>query len=366
MTLILEWNPRSRVIPFGSVRLGAALEDSDVDLCVLCDHLFPRATYMESFLEFIRARAEDVVPVLDTYVPVIKFVYRGQHIDCVFSCVDVPDLPGRDVPCVSVEDTRSLQGVIATERILALVPERRKQIFPHLLRVSKEWAKARGIYSNPMGLLNGMALAVMCLYVCLSVPDEFPDAHMFRQFVRTFASWDWDTRPLVIGTLIMREPMRYMNVYTPVEDPLNALYNVGPFQRHAIVNEFRTALATIHNPCFVYEDVLETFFRTNHVFAMVRAASPTRDAHNAWKARVESRIKWLLTCFEGTRTVPTVCTKPFSLGDRVTFFFVALSQPLDSDAVCTRFLQQFATRPAGCVVTLDFVLQKDLPAFVFD
>jgi hypothetical protein len=185
---------------------------------------------------------------------------------------------------------------------------------------------------------------------------------LFRQFIRVFASWDWVSTPvtLIATPESSRVHARWMNVITPTHAPLNTLHNVGASQFAKIQREFRIALEKIHLPVFEYEDAVPSFFYTNHMFVAIRVTDSP-----AWCAKIESRIKRLIGYLENADTAPNACTRMWSR-KMCTWMFVALSKPLTTNpSACARFLHELAPFPSSCTVTVDILLQKDLPAFVF-
>ena len=367
--LVCRWDAEHiRVIPFGSMRFGGNVKSSDIDLCVVADSSKSRAD-ISGFIAHVRESVEHVIPVLDTYVPVVKFrMHSGLECDVVFCFTTLPTVRATgDIPiglwvenCVSAEDERSLHGVVATETVLHLVPAHRKTVFPTLLRSAKEWAQTRDIYSNPMGFLNGMSLAVMCCLVCITTHHEYPDAMMFRQFIRVFATWNWATTPVTLIAPTEPVAIRWMNVMTPTHTPINTLHNVGASQFTKITREFLNAAETIHFPVFEYRNALSQFFRTNHMFVAIRMTNGV-----AWQLKIESRVKRLLRYLETIDLGPEACTHVFER-KTCTWMFVALAQQPTDTSACARFLHELTPFPSTCTVTVDLIYQKDLPAFVFE
>lgn len=90
---------------------------------------------------------EELTPVADAFVPIIKLEYSGISIDLIFARLAVPSVPlnldlkdsnllrGQDDPGL-----RSLNGPRVTDEILDLVPQ--PKIFRTALRAVKLWAKS--------------------------------------------------------------------------------------------------------------------------------------------------------------------------------------------------------------------------------
>ena len=167
-----------KIFTFGSYRLGVHSGGLDIDtLCVV-----PRQVQREDFFETLvatlkdRAEVEDLTPVPDAYVPVIKMTFSGIPIDLVFVRLSLPSIPddldlkddnllkNLDELCV-----RSLNGSRVTDQNLRLVPN--VQEFRIAPRCIKLWAKTRAIYSNVLGFPGGVAWAMLVARVCQLYPN---------------------------------------------------------------------------------------------------------------------------------------------------------------------------------------------------
>lgn len=162
----------AKLFTFGSYRLGVNPPNADIDtLCIV-----PR--YVERNRDVFgipsesgqvpdegnvlvnifksHPKVEDVVPVFDAHVPVVKFKFAGVEIDLLCARLQFSKLPEKlDILDDSIlrnvddETQRSVNGVRVTDAILRLVPN--VETFRTSLRAIKFWAKNRGIYSNVLG-----------------------------------------------------------------------------------------------------------------------------------------------------------------------------------------------------------------------
>ena len=97
------------------------------------------------------------------------------------------------------ESIRSLNGCRVTDIILKLVPN--TENFRTTLRVIKLWAKHRGIYSNVMGYLGGVAWAILTANICIICPYLSPNK-LLNYFFRAYSEWDWSSeKPILLTEL---------------------------------------------------------------------------------------------------------------------------------------------------------------------
>ncbi|KAK1359562.1 hypothetical protein POM88_044036 [Heracleum sosnowskyi] len=158
--LVQEAN--AKIFTFGSYRLGVHGPGADIDtLCVgpryvtRNDHFFGELHGMLAEMPEI----QDLHPVSDAHVPVMKFKYNGISIDLLYANVAMWSIPeDLDVSRESIlqnvdgQTVLSLNGCRVTDQILRLVPN--IQNFRTTLRCVRFWAKCRGVYSNVMGFLE--------------------------------------------------------------------------------------------------------------------------------------------------------------------------------------------------------------------
>src|SRR2546423_9957462 len=93
---------------------------------------------------------EEMSPVPDAHVPIIKLEYSGISIDMIFARLAVASVPQNlDLKDKSLlrgldeTDLRSVNGTRVTDEILTLVPQ--VKTFRHALRAIKLWAQRRAI-----------------------------------------------------------------------------------------------------------------------------------------------------------------------------------------------------------------------------
>lgn len=144
-------NSGGKIFTFGSYRLGAYGPGSDIDTLLVAPNHIMRENFfalVPGMLAELDPPAEEVSPVPDAFMPIIKFELQNISIDLIFaripSLASIPRemtlekkdlLKGCDEP-----NLRGLNGVRLTDELLALVPH--PSNFRMALRAIKLWAKS--------------------------------------------------------------------------------------------------------------------------------------------------------------------------------------------------------------------------------
>jgi len=99
-----------------------------------------------------KQQVTEIVPISDAYVPVLKLKFDKVDIDLLFSKLPMENIPKN---LESLHDDSMLQqmtkecilsanGKRMTDLLLKMVSER-KELFEHILKFVKLWARNRGI-----------------------------------------------------------------------------------------------------------------------------------------------------------------------------------------------------------------------------
>eukprot|EP00522_Entomoneis_paludosa_P007826 CAMPEP_0172444122 /NCGR_PEP_ID=MMETSP1065-20121228/4222_1 /TAXON_ID=265537 /ORGANISM="Amphiprora paludosa, Strain CCMP125" /LENGTH=839 /DNA_ID=CAMNT_0013194543 /DNA_START=35 /DNA_END=2554 /DNA_ORIENTATION=+ len=281
------WNrTRPTLITFGSYRLGVHRHDSDLDVLALCPPEFSRGEFFSSWIDLLKQdkSISKVHPIPGAYTPVIKFLFRSKiHVDMLFARVadgsklrkyqetrpppsvmaaskdkkprveykiDDSDLKEQDEAGV-----RSLNGARVSQMLLEMVPDLEK--YRKVLRAVKEWAVAKGIYSNVLGFLGGVNFAILVAWICRGHPDEDAPG-LLKLFFRVFSEWSWPTPVKLLplqslppeGAPLMpswdpqqnpRDRFHIMPIITPAYPSMNSTYNVGIPQLRRMQEELMRA-----------------------------------------------------------------------------------------------------------------------------
>lgn len=160
--------------------------------------------------------ATQVNPVPEAYVPVINAVYSNIKIDFVFASLNFPQIKDALVlanPSVLKNldgaSVRALGGTRVTDEILRLVPN--VPTFRTALRAIKLWARRKGVYSNIVGFLGGVAWAMLTARICQLYPNATASTIVCKFFV-IFSRWNWPDPVLL-------KPIEHGTLDLPVWDP---------------------------------------------------------------------------------------------------------------------------------------------------
>ncbi|KAI9033283.1 putative PAP1-poly(A) polymerase [Hyaloraphidium curvatum] len=312
-----------KLYTFGSYRLGVHGAGADIDtLCVAPRHV-RREDFFEDMYKILEEQGDSIVElsaVPDAYVPVIKFVFHGIPIDLVFATVNMSSVPDtldlRDTSILKGLDeatVRSLNGSRVTDEILHLVPN--VETFRTALRAIKFWAKRRGIYSNVLGFLGGVAWAMLVARVCQLYPNACA-ASIVSRFFRIMAKWNWP-QPVMLkqiedGPLQVRvwNPKLYpadkahrMPIITPAYPSMCATHNVTRSTQTVMKEEFDRGgqivnLIMIEKSPWADLFDADSFFRQYKYYLQVIASSDSAETQLKWASFVESRLRHLVMKLE--------------------------------------------------------------------
>ena len=196
-----------KLLTFGSSILGVVTSESDLDTVLLIPSSVTRERFFENFTEYLRVTKteltiESLMPVPDAHVPVLKMVANGLPVDILpcrvllrdlealyqaaplldgqldFSKISIKQL---DTPSLlalnGVRVGRTLVDSIRAGRIVAedeFIEDGSLRLskFRTCLRLVKNWARQRGIYSNSLGFFGGVTWAILLVRVCVSLTEE--------------------------------------------------------------------------------------------------------------------------------------------------------------------------------------------------
>ncbi|PVU93805.1 hypothetical protein BB561_003024 [Smittium simulii] len=318
---------KGKIYTFGSYRLGVHGAGADIDtLCVVPAHV-SREYFFEIMTDLLSKRPDvkELTPVPEAYVPVIKMEFGNVPIDLTFASLHLPTIPDSlelldtkilrnlDEQCI-----RSINGSRVTDEILRLVPN--IKTFRESLRCIKYWAKRRGIYSNSLGFLGGVAWAMLVARVCQLYPNAVAGAIIVR-FFKIMYQWNWPQpillKPIEDGPLRVKvwNPKIYiqdrahrMPIITPAYPSMCATHNVSKSTLTIMTAEFKRGADILDhiasNSC-TWADLFtenDFFYRYKH-YLQVEVSSSNLDSHHKTTGLIESRLRHLVMKLENIEHV---------------------------------------------------------------
>ena len=282
---------------------------------------------------------EEMTPVPDAFVPIIKLKLSGISIDLIFARLALPSVPlSLNLKDASIlrgleeRDLRSLNGTRVTDEILDLVPQ--KQTFRTALRGIKLWAQRRAIYANVMGFPGGVAWAMLVARVCQLYPQATGSV-LISKFFRIIGKWSWpqpvQLKNIEDGPLQVRvwnpkvypqDKFHLMPIITPAYPSMCATHNITMSTKTIITRELERG-GDIADKIFTgkmqWKDLFSkhTFFTDGYKYYLsVIASSRTKDAQHVWSGLVESKVRLLVSNLENQESIAVA--RPFNKGfDRV-------------------------------------------------
>lgn len=306
-----------KIYTFGSYRLGVHAKGADIDtLCVAPQHV-DRSDFFSVFYAMLGANPEvsELTQVPDAYVPVIKMKFSGISIDLVFARLNLTTIPddldltdssllrNLDEKCIL-----SLNGSRTTDEMLKLVPN--VESFHIALRCMKLWAKRRGIYSNSMGYVAGIALALLTARICQLYPNASASTIVTRLF-KIYHQWNWPQpvylKPIEDLPLQMKvwnprihpsDRYHKMPVITPAYPSMCSTHNVTTSTLRLMTEEFRRGAEItlkIEQKRATWTDLFSKtdYFHRYRNFFQIIAVSESEEQHLIWSGFLGSKLRHL-------------------------------------------------------------------------
>lgn len=291
----------ARLLTFGSYRLGVIGPDSDIDALCLCPQRITRNDFFTVFYDILanHPNVSKIHAVADAYTPLIKLVYDDIDIDILFAILPIPTIS----PNLSILDddilrnldditARSINGCRVASLVLSSVPNEHN--FRNTLRFIKLWAQKRGIYSNILGYLGGVAWAILTARVCQLYPNYLPN-QIIHKFFKVYMLWNWKypvvinkiKQPVNVPGLMMfkvwdpktnpQDRLHLMPIITPAFPAMNSTHNVTNTTKRVMINEFKRAHELLKTQSqMTWNDLLEPaniFNEFKHFLVIIVVAS---------------------------------------------------------------------------------------------
>jgi len=193
----------------------------------------------------------------------------------------------------------------------------------------KKWAQARGVYSNVMGFLGGVAWALLTARICQLYPRALPSTLVTR-FFRIYTQWPWPA-PILLTNIEDGGPLsrkvwnprintkdrqHLMPIITPAYPSMNSTYNVSESTKKILLKEFnrgKEITFEIENgKNKTWDDLIEPFpfWEKYKNYLRIDCKAKTEEDHRKWVGFVESRIRFIILKLENTFGVKYVHPHP--------------------------------------------------------
>ena len=238
----------AKILPFGSHRLGVNFRGGDIDTLVLAPNYVKRDEHFFGLLPGILRQEPDIEELVvvngpSVTVPLIKMKFHKISFDLLFASLDQQKLDEKldnlndDKLLTNMDDKmkRSVNGCRAADMILQCVDSSEAKHdsikianFRTTLKLVKLWAKNKGLYSNALGYLGGIAWAILVAKICQMFPNSKPNK-LFEKFFMFYSEWFWHDDPVFIDKLKIdpnasqrMEESKIMQVWTPAWPSMNS------------------------------------------------------------------------------------------------------------------------------------------------
>ena len=342
------------VFSFGSYRLGIVGPGDDIDVLCIAPATDTRETSdkcerVELFEEITKQldklknerEITQIVPISEAKVPIIKIIYKDIPIDILVASVSFKSIDEN----FNLEDDNvlknccercilSLNGCRVTNAIFKSLPKETKiEDFKLTLRVIKLWAKKRGIYSNAMGYLGGVAWAILVAKVCQLYPKCRANI-LIRKFFEVYANWDWlnpvkineikedvgFTCPIPVWKKETKEKEHCpFYIITPAFPAQNTNAGTNQILKRVLIEEFnrfkdysKKINIDIKGNEYTWKGLFQSnLFEGYKYFLQIDILAIHKSDFKEWDGYVESRLRKLVVSFI---EMPQIKLRPFSVG----------------------------------------------------
>lgn len=379
-----------KVFTFGSYRLGLITPASDVDTLVVAPKHVDREDFFGTLLPVLEKNPNvtELAGVPDAVVPIIKMKYNSIDVDLSFarlnlSVIDssLENLESNNLLKHLDEKTvRAMNGTRVADSILKIVPN--AKTYRTVLRFVRNWAKARGLYSNAMGYFGGITWAILSARVCQMYPN-FTPLQICAKFFLVFSRWTW-TNPVTICPIIhstevglmgfkiwnpklnASDRFHLMPIVTPAFPCMNSTYNVSETTKKVIVNELIRGVELLKSSGVGFDEELFNKLITplpilslfSH-YLVIQVRGDSEEVFNKFSGFVESRIRMLFRYMQSTSGLEfsRPWPKPLESAPHVTNWVIGLSLANDSVVDFRSAIAQFHEKLADWSETDKF--EKD-------
>jgi len=200
--------------------------------------------------------------------------------------------------------------------------------FRTTLKLLKLWAKNRGIYSNAMGYVTGISLAILVAKICQLFPNLKPNK-LIQKFFQFYSIWNWTEFPVIIDEIRTYENMEEFNnmqwydpkseigeekmnllktdfaspmmVITPAFPVMNATRKVTKTHLNIMKEQFAIGKEIVSSKNIDWQKLFEKldFFHEYYNFIEVSILANDEKEFHKWVGLVESQMIMFTNLLEG-------------------------------------------------------------------
>ena len=324
---------RAFIKPFGSYRLGVCSPSSDIDTLCMTPGFVKKTHFFTILYELLskNPKVKELMKIEGAFIPIMNMVYDTIEIDISFAPMTgfetIPeDFDFNDDSILEGLDMRTstaVNGPRTNEMMLKLIPEKSLENFRILLRFTRIWTKAKGLYGNVYGYMGGVNCALLCAFICQRYPTASP-ATLVLMFFNELAEWPWprpvyinkpNTGPLESWTQKTGDFEEAMPVITPSYPCINSMRSTTKSTRSRMVSEFKkggevTMSIIAEGKKWAKLFTPSDFFRKHSSFMQITAKAGNAQDFMEWSSIISSRVNRLASAIEKLEHVEGACVYP--------------------------------------------------------
>ncbi|KAG2217981.1 hypothetical protein INT45_006235, partial [Circinella minor] len=313
-----------KVLTFGSCRLGVQAANADIDAVCICPRHITRTDFFEGVYKMLAKRPEvtELTAIRDAFVPIIKLKFSGIPVDLLCARLNLSTIPDD----LDIDDTsllvplderciRSVNGTRVADEILKSVPD--IPTFQTAVRCIKLWATRRGIYSNILGFLGGVAWALMVARVCQLYPNACASTVASKVF-SIMVNWQWP-HPVVLRESLEGPHLSSIQSWNPKRNPIDKTHKMPIItpayptmcSTHNMTNStFRIVIGECKRAAQIMDKIMvgslpwdalfedHSFFKNYRHYLQIVVSSDDSLRQLQWSGLVESRLRGLTNKLE--------------------------------------------------------------------
>ncbi|KAG0749253.1 hypothetical protein G6F57_002609 [Rhizopus arrhizus] len=312
--------------PFGSYALGGYIRDADIDLVLVCPIQVLRKYFFKFFPQLLKQQASvsNVESIQKANVPIIKCTIDNISIDISFVRLKVERVAQNinfldDSLLKDIDETclASMDGPRVNQFCKNQIYRQHVRLFQVCLQCIKHWAIQRGIYSKPIGYLNGSSWTLLLVKAYMSIKNKelLSVTMVLTRFFSMWSQWPWQTPvmltdyiPGINGTKIEYNSLaEFDNAVMPIVSPCYPVCNVAPYvtksTRRIMQIEFERGWTLLNKNAHPFAIIDKLFNPVNYTqrykhFINIVTSSTTIASHDTWVRKMATQIPRYLELIE--------------------------------------------------------------------